>query len=64
MSDGMYEAFTARPDKKKTPREVQINKNVDMVIYKDRVLISNKLEKTFIALKIKTVKKIAKELGL
>ena len=60
MSDGMYEAFAKRNQKK----EFKINKNVDLVEYEDRVLITNKLEKTSIALKKRTLKKIMKELGL
>ena len=60
MSDGMYEAFAKRNQKK----EHQINKHVEMVEYGDRVLITNKLEKTSIALKKRTLKKIMKELGL
>lgn len=64
MSDGMYEAFAGKPKKSKIPREVEINKDVDLVVFKDRVLISNKLEKTTIALKKTTIKKIVKELGL
>jgi hypothetical protein len=62
MSDGMYEAFAGKPGKKQIPREVQINKNVDVVIFKDSVLIYNKLEKTTISLKKTTLKKIIGEL--
>lgn len=64
MSDGMYEAFAGKPKKSKIPREVEINKHVDLVVFKDRVVISNKLENTTIALKKTTMKKILKELGL
>ena len=62
MSDGMYEAFTKRGKNSKV-REVAINKYVDVLVYKDRVLISNKLEQTTIALKKKTLSKIIKEIN-
>lgn len=62
MSDGMYEAFAGKVNKKKVPREIQINKYVDVVLFKDSALITNKKEKTTIALKYKTLKKILKEL--
>ena len=61
MSDGMYEAFAGKPDKKKLPREVQINKYVDVLYEKNAVLITNKKEKTFISLKYTTLEKIMKE---
>lgn len=63
MSDGMYEALAGKPSKTKIPREIQINKFVDVLIFKDSVLITNKKEKTTIALKTKTLKKIMKELS-
>lgn len=62
MSDGMYEAFAGKPSKKKVPREVKINKNVDLIVFKDSVIIYDKLEKTTIALKKTTLKKIMGEL--
>jgi hypothetical protein len=61
MSDGMYEALTGRGKSAKV-REVAINKYVDVLVYKDRVLISNKKEQTTIALKKKTLAKIVKEM--
>lgn len=61
MSDGMYEAFAGRQKNVKI-REVAINKYVDIIVYKDRVLISNKKEQTTIALKKKTINRIAKEI--
>jgi hypothetical protein len=62
MSDGMYEAMAGKPSKTKVPREVQINAHVDVLVFKDSVLITNKKEKTTIALKKVTLKKIMKEL--
>lgn len=62
MSDGMYEALAGKPSKNKVPREIQINNYVDLLVFKDSVLITNKKEKTTIALKKITLKKIMKEL--
>lgn len=62
MSDGMYEAMSGKPNKTKVPREIQINNYVDLLIFEDSVLITNKKEKTTIALKKITLKKIMKEL--
>lgn len=60
MSDGMYEALSGR-GKNKVPREVQINKDVDIILYKDSIIITNKKQNALIALKTKTLKKILKE---
>lgn len=63
MSDGMYEAMAGKPSKTKIPREVHINEHVNIVVFKDSVLISNTKEQSTIALKTRTLKKIVKELS-
>lgn len=60
MSDGMYEAFRPRQEEIK---EVKINKHVSIIVYKDRVLITNTLDKSSVPLKKKTLFKIVKEIN-
>lgn len=60
MSDGMYETFRPRQEEIK---EVKINKHVSIIVYKDRVLITNALDKSSVPLKKKTLFKIIKEIN-
>jgi len=64
MSDGMYEVFsgTGKNKKRVYPREIKINKYVDVVEFKDAIIISNKKEGSYVTLKRKTYARIKKEI--
>ena len=57
MSDGLYEAFTDRSNKK-TPKTIEVNRHVYAKVFKDRVLIVNEQAGDQVCLKKATLKKL------